>query len=305
MKGTIAMKQQLLIFVQYLSVEKGLALNTLESYERDLTQYIEFIEKSGITQLQDTKKINIQNYLLQLKKLGRASSSITRSMVSIRSFYQFLVRERLLALDPSLNMESPKLVKRLPKVLSIQEVETLLEAPEISTPYGMRDKAMLEVLYATGMRVSELISLNAGHVNLGMGFVRCIGKGSKERIIPLGRIAAKWLNDYTQAMRHQLLRESKADDALFINHLGTRLTRQGFWKIIKKYGREARILKEITPHTLRHSFATHLLDNGADLRAVQEMLGHADISTTQIYTHVSKTRMKEVYNRTHPRAKLE
>jgi integrase/recombinase XerD len=255
--------------------------------------------------LQDTKKLTIQNYLLQLKKLGRASSSITRSMVSIRSFYQFLVRERTLELDPSLNMESPRLVKRLPKVLSIQEVETLLEAPETSTPYGMRDKAMLELLYATGIRVSELVNLNAGHVNLGMGFVRCIGKGSKERIIPLGRIAAKWLHEYLQIMRRQLLRESKLDDALFINHLGTRLTRQGFWKIIKKYGREAHILKEITPHTLRHSFATHLLDNGADLRAVQEMLGHADISTTQIYTHVSKTRMKEVYNRTHPRAKLE
>jgi integrase/recombinase XerD len=299
------MKQQLLIFIQYVSVEKGLAQNTLESYERDITQYLEFVEKSGITQLQDTKKITIQNYLLQLKKLGRASSSITRSMVSIRSFYQFLVRERMLDLDPSLNMESPRLVKRLPKVLSIQEVETLLEAPETNTAYGMRDKAMLELLYATGIRVSELVNLNAGHVNLGMGFVRCIGKGSKERIIPLGRIAAKWLNEYLQIMRRQLLRESKLDDALFINHLGTRLTRQGFWKIIKKYGREAHILKEITPHTLRHSFATHLLDNGADLRAVQEMLGHADISTTQIYTHVSKTRMKEVYNRTHPRAKLE
>ncbi|QGQ95977.1 site-specific tyrosine recombinase XerD [Paenibacillus psychroresistens] len=299
------MKQQLLIFIQYVSVEKGLAQNTLESYERDITQYLEFVEKSGITQLKDTKKLTIQNYLLQLKKLGRASSSITRSMVSIRSFYQFLVRERMLELDPSLNMESPRLVKRLPKVLSIQEVEALLEAPETSTPYGMRDKAMLELLYATGIRVSELVNLNAGHVNLGMGFVRCIGKGSKERIIPLGRIAAKWLNEYLQIMRRQLLRESKLDDALFINHLGTRLTRQGFWKIIKKYGREAQILKEITPHTLRHSFATHLLDNGADLRAVQEMLGHADISTTQIYTHVSKTRMKEVYNLTHPRAKIE
>jgi integrase/recombinase XerD len=304
-KGSIAMKQQLLIFIQYLSVEKGLAQNTLESYERDLTQYMDFVEKSGITQLKDTKKLTIQNYLLQLKKLGRASSSVTRSMVSIRSFYQFLVRERMLELDPSLNMESPRLVKRLPKVLSVQEVECLLEAPETITPYGMRDKAMLELLYATGIRVSELVSLNAGHVNLGMGFVRCIGKGSKERIIPLGRIAAKWLHDYIQIMRHQLLRESKLDDALFINHLGTRLTRQGFWKIIKKYGREARIMKEITPHTLRHSFATHLLDNGADLRAVQEMLGHADISTTQIYTHVNKIRMKEVYNRSHPRAKLE
>lgn len=299
------MKQQLLIFIQYLSVEKGLAQNTLESYERDLTQYLAFVEKSGISQLMDTKKITIQNYLLQLKKLGRASSSVTRSMVSIRSFYQFLVRERILELDPTLNMESPRLVKRLPKILSIQEVENLLEAPETSTPFGMRDKAMLELLYATGIRVSELVNLNAGHVNLGMGFIRCMGKGSKERIIPLGRIAAKWIHNYIQSMRHQLLRESKLDDALFINHLGTRLTRQGFWKIIKKYGREAHILKEITPHTLRHSFATHLLDNGADLRAVQEMLGHADISTTQIYTHVSKTRIKEIYNRTHPRAKIE
>ena len=299
------MKQQLLIFIQYLSVEKGLAQNTLEAYERDLTQYLTFVEKSGITLLADTKKITIQNYLLQLKKLGRASSSVTRTMVSIRSFYQFLVRERMQELDPTLNMESPRLVKRLPKVLSIQEVENLLEAPETSTPYGMRDKAMLELLYATGIRVSELVNLNAGHVNLGMGFVRCMGKGSKERIIPLGRIAAKWLHSYIQSMRHQLLRETKLDDALFINHLGTRLTRQGFWKIIKKYGIQANILKEITPHTLRHSFATHLLDNGADLRAVQEMLGHADISTTQIYTHVSKTRIKEVYNRTHPRAKIE
>jgi integrase/recombinase XerD len=298
------MKKQLLIFIQYLSVEKGLAQNTLESYERDLTQYIAFIEKSGITAFKDSKKLNIQSYLLQLKKLGRASSTVARNMVSIRSFYQFMVRERLLELDPSLNMETPRLDKRLPKVLSIQEVEALLEAPETTTPHGMRDKAMLELLYATGMRVSELISLNAGHVNLGMGFVRCIGKGSKERIIPLGRIAAKWLHEYIQRMRPQLLKELKADDALFINHLGTRLTRQGFWKIIKKHGREAKILKEITPHTLRHSFATHLLDNGADLRAVQEMLGHADISTTQIYTHVSKTRMKEVYNRTHPRAKI-
>jgi integrase/recombinase XerD len=299
------MKKHLQIFIQYLSVEKGLAQNTLESYERDLTQFIAFLGKCGITELKDTKKATIQNYLVQLKKLGRASSTVTRSMVSIRSFYQFMVRERLLELDPSINMETPRVVKRLPKVLSIQEVEALLEAPETTTPYGMRDKAMLEVLYATGIRVSELISLNAGHVNLGMGFVRCIGKGSKERIIPLGRIAAKWLHNYIQGMRHQLLRVSKTDDALFINHLGTRLTRQGFWKIIKKYGREAHILKEITPHTLRHSFATHLLDNGADLRAVQEMLGHADISTTQIYTHVSKTRLKEVYNRTHPRAKLE
>ncbi|WJH34261.1 site-specific tyrosine recombinase XerD [Paenibacillus sp. CC-CFT747] len=299
------MKNELQTFIHYLSVERGLAQNTLESYERDLTQYIEFLEKSGIVKPADSRKIHIQNYLLQLKKLGRASSTVSRSMVSIRSFYQFLIRERLLDSDPSLHMETPKLDKRLPKVLSIAEVETLLDAPETTTPSGIRDKAMLEILYATGIRVTELISLDVGNVNLGMGFVRCIGKGSKERIIPLGRIAAHWLDQYIQAMRPKLLKQAKEEEALFINHLGTRLTRQGFWKIIKKYAREAQIVKDITPHTLRHSFATHLLDNGADLRAVQEMLGHADISTTQIYTHVTKSRMKEVYDRTHPRAKMQ
>ncbi|PYI55015.1 site-specific tyrosine recombinase XerD [Paenibacillus flagellatus] len=298
------MKRHLQTFIHYLSAERGLARNTLESYERDLNHYLAFIESLGVVSLGDTSKSTIVQYLLRLKQLGRAPATVSRNIVSIRAFYQFLLREKLIALDPSVDMEAPKLEKRLPKVLSVEEVGRLLEAPEPSGAGGMRDKAMLELLYATGIRVSELISLNVDNLNLEMGFVRCTGKASRERIIPLGRIAVRWLGDYIGTMRPQLLRRSKPEEALFVNHLGTRLTRQGFWKIVKRYAREANIDAEITPHTLRHSFATHLLENGADLRAVQEMLGHADISTTQIYTHVTKSRMKEIYDRTHPRAKI-
>ncbi|ANE48028.1 recombinase XerD [Paenibacillus swuensis] len=298
------MIQHLRNFIHYLSVERGLSKNTLESYERDITKYIEFITAEGLTELEQVTKAHIISYMLKLRQLGRASATISRMLISIRSFHQFMVRERLLNHDPTMNMETPRQEKRLPKVLTIKEVETLLEAPQTSTPAGLRDKAMLEVLYATGIRVSELISLDMDSVNLQMGFVRCIGKGSKERIIPLGRIAGECLDVYIQTMRPQLTKPNKPDQALFLNHHGARLTRQGFWKIIKKHAKEVAIHKEITPHTLRHSFATHLLENGADLRAVQEMLGHADISTTQIYTHVTKSKMKEVYDRTHPRARM-
>ncbi|OGX68704.1 MAG: site-specific tyrosine recombinase XerD [Paenibacillus sp. RIFOXYA1_FULL_44_5] len=299
------MKNQLKHFIHYLSVERGLARNTLESYERDLSQYLDYIHEQGLNVIEQSTKMHIINYLGKLKEDGKAPATRSRTMVSIRAYYQFLVRERHLAADPSQHLEQPKLEKKLPKVLSVQEVENLLEAPPTSTPHGMRDKVMLEVLYATGIRVSELVSLDTGSVNLGMGFIRCFGKGSKERIIPIGRIAAKWLHEYIQTMRPRLIKpRHRGEEALFINHLGSRLTRQGFWKIIKRYAGDAQILKNITPHTLRHSFATHLLENGADLRSVQEMLGHADISTTQIYTHVTRTRLKEVYNQTHPRAKL-
>lgn len=292
-------------FMQYLAVERGLARNTLEAYERDLTFYLDYLDKQGIQDLSTSTKHHITGYLQRLRNEGKAVSTVTRTLVSIRAFYQFLVRERLLTNDPSIHMTSPKQVKKLPRAITLQEVERLLSAPQTSTPHGARDKAMLELLYATGMRVTELISLDTGNVHPGMGFVRCIGKGSKERIIPIGRTAIHYLDLYMHSMRPQLLKGGKAESALFINHLGSRLTRQGFWKIIKKHAAESGITKEITPHTLRHSFATHLLENGADLRAVQEMLGHADISTTQIYTHVTKNRMKELYNRTHPRAKLD
>ncbi|CAG7641911.1 site-specific tyrosine recombinase XerD [Paenibacillus allorhizosphaerae] len=299
------MKMDLQSFIQYLTEEKGLAPNTLDSYKRDLTQYIDYLEQSGVHLLKDSGKVHVASYLLKLKQLGRATATISRSTVSIRSFYQYLVKERRLDSDPTLMLETPKLEKRLPIILSVQDVEKLLEAPRTTTLSGMRDKAMLEVLYATGIRVSELISLDLESVNPGLGFVRCAGNGTKERVIPLGKVASKYVIAYTETVRRKLLKPGKIENALFVNHLGTRITRQGFWKIIKRYAQESEIRSEITPHTLRHSFAAHLLENGADLRSVQEMLGHADISTTQIYTQVARGKIKEVYDRTHPRAKIE
>lgn len=299
------MREYLKHFLHYLAVERGLARNTLEAYERDLTSFLEYMsDKQGITTLDQVDRVHIVNYLMFLRESGRASSTVARTMTSIRSFFKFLVREQILAADPSIYMDTPKTDKKLPKVMNLEEVERLLDAPQVKEPAGIRDKAMLELLYASGIRVSELVSLNVGDLNLGMGFVRCIGKGSKERIIPLGRIALDWLDRYIQTARPKLLKGRLSEQALFVNRNGGRMTRQGFWKIIKQYGKEANIDKDITPHMLRHSFATHLLENGADLRAVQEMLGHSDISTTQIYTHVTKLRMKDVYNRTHPRAKM-
>lgn len=298
------MDKDLQSFIRYLSAEKGLARNTLQSYERDLTQFIGYLQNEGLASFRESGKKHIHSYLLRLKQEGRAAATVSRHLVSVRSLYRFLVRERMIDSDPSLHVEMPKLEKRLPQVLTVGEVESLLAAPSVSTPHGVRDKAMLEVLYATGIRVSELISLNAADVNLEMGFLRCAGSGGRERIVPLGRIAAQAVDTYVHAARPSLVKQPQPEEPLFVNHLGRRLTRQGFWKIIKRYAREAGIAKDITPHTLRHSFAAHLLENGADLRSVQEMLGHADISTTQIYAHVTKTRMKEVYDRTHPRAKM-
>jgi integrase/recombinase XerD len=297
------MRNQLQAFIHFLSDERGLAPNTLESYERDIVQYLSYLHVQGIHTLQETKKIQIASYLLHLKQLGRAAATQSRTIVSIRAFYQYLVRERVLEHDPTLHMETPKLEKRVPNVLTVQEVESLLNAPLTVTANGMRDKAMLELLYATGIRVSELISLDLDNVNLELGFVRCVGTGLKERIVPLGGIAAEYVGSYIQTMRPLLLKQLPEEQALFINHLGTRITRQGFWKIIKRYAAATEIVKEITPHTMRHSFAAHLLENGADLRSVQEMLGHADISTTQIYTQVTRGKMKEVYDRAHPRAR--
>ncbi len=288
-------------FINYLAVERGLAQNTLESYGRDLRQFQTYLQNSQLDFLRNSNRDTILSYLNSLQVKGRAVSTISRNLAAIKSFYQYLVRERHLEKDPAVNLESPKLEKKLPRILSIGEVEELLKQPNTFQPTGLRDKAMLELLYATGIRVSELISLNISDVNLDMGYIKCYGKGAKERIVPLGSIAAKCVQEYIGKGRTKLVRTYE-ESSLFVNHHGNRLTRQGFWKIIKKYAMEARITKEITPHTLRHSFATHLLENGADLRSVQEMLGHADISTTQIYTHVTKNRLKEVYDKTHPRA---
>lgn len=288
-------------YINYLSTERGLALNTLESYGRDLRQYEEFLERGKFATLESASRATIISYLLYLEKQGKATATIARRLAALKSFYQFLVRERLLEKDPTANLESPKLEKRLPRVLTIKEIELLLKQPDAVSSAGQRDRAMLELLYATGIRVSELVSLNLNDVNLEMGYVRCFGKGSKERIVPLGSLAQRSVGEYLGRGRADLVNDDQ-EQALFVNHHGRRLTRQGFWKIVKKYGADAKIEKDITPHTLRHSFATHLLENGADLRSVQEMLGHADISTTQIYTHITKGRLKEVYAKAHPRA---
>lgn len=295
------MEDLVLEFLDFLSVERGLSKNTIDAYRRDLRSYINFLKLQKINDINHTTRTVIVSYLLLMQKKGKASSSISRACAAIKSFYHFLVRERRIKEDPTINLDTPKLEKRLPRVLTVGEVEDLLNQPDVTNLWGLRDKALLELLYATGIRVSELISIRVEDVNLEMGFLRCFGKGSKERIVPIGSVALNYLERYINEARNQLVKD-KETNILFINHRGKGLTRQGFWKIIKKYARQAGINKEITPHTLRHSFATHLLENGADLRAVQEMLGHADISTTQIYTHITRSRIKEVYDRTHPRA---
>ncbi|MBT2754840.1 site-specific tyrosine recombinase XerD [Mesobacillus foraminis] len=297
------MEECLKDFVHFLIVEKGLSRNTITSYERDLKSYLKYMEKvEGLQDLQGVQRLQIVHFLGYLKDGGKSSRTIARHVASIRSFHQFLLREKAVGHDPTVHIESPQLERTLPKVLSLAEVEILLESPRLVDHFGYRDKAMLELLYATGIRVSELIGLNLADVHLTMGFVRCIGKGNKERIIPIGKTAAAALEKYLDKGRPRFMEKQQKEEALFLNLHGKRLTRQGFWKILKRLAKDAGIQKELTPHTLRHSFATHLLENGADLRAVQEMLGHADISTTQIYTHVTKTRLKDVYSQFHPRA---
>lgn len=297
------MEDQLKDFIHFVMVEKGLAKNTIAAYERDLKNYNHYLKNvEKLDSLNDVQRVHIVHFLGFLKEQGKSSKTIARHVASIRAFHQFLIRDKATDHDPSVHIETPQLERSLPKVLNQQEVETLLDAPKSNDHYGLRDKAMLEILYATGMRVSELIGLNLGDAHLTMGFIRCIGKGNKERIIPIGKTASDALQRYLDHGRPMFISKKYRDNALFLNHHGKRLTRQGFWKILKKLVNEAGIKKELTPHTLRHSFATHLLENGADLRAVQEMLGHVDISTTQIYTHVTKTRLKDVYSKFHPRA---
>ncbi|MET3696189.1 tyrosine recombinase XerD subunit [Bacillus oleivorans] len=297
------MKYLVADFIHFLRVEKGLSNNTITSYNRDLRAYTHYLQtKENLDSLEDVSRSVVMKFLAHLKDSGKSSKTIARHISSIRSFHQFLLREKQIDHDPTVHIDMPKQEKTLPKVLNLDEVEALLSAPNKGDAFALRDKAMLEVLYATGLRVSELIGLDAGDVHTMLGFVRCIGKGNKERIVPLGSKAKEALEEYLEKGRHRLIKNKNRTEALFLNHHGNRLTRQGFWKILKQIASSVGIEKTITPHTLRHSFATHLLENGADLRAVQEMLGHADISTTQIYTHVSKARLKDVYKQFHPRA---
>lgn len=297
------MEDRLDDFIHFLVVEKGLSKNTIVSYKRDLNSYIHYLKNvEQLGDLNGVQRPQIVHFLKFLKDSGKSSKTLARHIASIRAFHHFLLREKAVDHDPTVHIESPQHERSLPKVLSMEEVETLLESPKLSDPFGYRDKAMLEMMYATGIRVSELIGLKLSDVHLTMGFVRCMGKGSKERIIPIGKTASDAIEEYLEKGRPKLASKKHKDDSLFLNHHGKGLSRQGFWKILKRLTADAGIEKELTPHTLRHSFATHLLENGADLRAVQEMLGHADISTTQIYTHVTKTRLKDVYTKFHPRA---
>lgn len=295
------MNPHLTRYLSLLTEERGLAANTLQSYRRDLTQYLKDLEERGIS-LEESSRTHVQTYLHALKRKGRAPATISRTLVSIRSFYQFLLEERVVERDPTLRLESPKPERTPPQVLTVEEAGRLLDAPRTDHAIGLRDKAMLELLYATGIRVTELISLDLGHVNPEMGYIRCIGKSDKERLIPLHHQAAYWLERYLREVRPAWAVPEQGETALFPNHLGRRLTRQGFWKIMKKYAADTGIGTEITPHTLRHSFAVHLLENGADLKALQEMMGHADLSSTIVYARSNAARMKDVYNRSHPRA---
>lgn len=290
-------------YLHFLRVERQLSSNTLSSYERDLKAYIKDLSKvQNITTLNNVERIHILSHLQLLKIGGNSSRTLARHISSIRSFHQFILREKVSNTDPTVHLEMPQMDKTLPKILSIEEIEELIAAPNTGKPQGLRDRAMLEILYATGMRISECISLNLEDLHLTMGFVRCFGKGGKERIIPLGRSALTACENYLKEGRPKLIKPTNKTGAIFVNQRGKALTRQGVWKLMKEHARKAGIQNEIMPHTMRHSFATHMIENGADLRAVQEMLGHADISTTQIYTHVSKIRLKDVYKQFHPRA---
>jgi len=286
-------------YLHYLKIERGLSENTRQSYRQDLKQYQQFLVSQKLTSFTEDRFI-ILGFLQAQTTAKKAQSSITRSISTLRKFYQYLAREGRIQKDPMLQIDSPKQGRHLPAVLSSEEIERLLKTPDTSTPLGLRDRAILEVLYATGLRVSELVHLKLTDLHLSLGLIQTLGKGDKERIIPIGDVAVDWINQYLERSRNRLTK-GKDSPYLFVNFHGNGLTRQGIWKNLKVIVQAAGIDKDVTPHTLRHSFATVLLENGADLRIVQELLGHSDISTTQIYTHISKKHLTEVYQRSHPR----
>ncbi|MFA6216343.1 MAG: site-specific tyrosine recombinase XerD [Candidatus Omnitrophota bacterium] len=307
------------VFLNYLSVERGLAQNTILSYKNDLMLYLDFLKSSSVETLSKATRNSVSNFMFSQKDKGISANSISRRLAAIRMFHRFLMRERILKNDPTTLVDTPKLSKKIPETLSLNEVEALLSQPSLRDRQGIRDKAILETLYATGMRVSEVSNLKTDDATLDVGFLRCIGKGNKERVIPLGKKAIISLIRYKEVSRNQFLAPSlkskqpagnpgalplagkKDTENLFLSRFGRKISRQSLWKIIKRYARQARIKKTLKPHTLRHSFATHLLERGADLRSVQEMLGHSNISTTQIYTHINKDRLKAIHKMFHPR----
>ncbi len=298
-------------FLDHLAVERGLAANTRLAYREDLAEFGGFLRRKGIGQIQSVQSPHITAFLLEQRKpgftargnprQGLSARSVARRLAAIRMFFRFLAREKLLAVDATQTIDSPRLWRTLPHALDYQEVEQLLAAPQIRTKLGLRDRAMLELMYATGLRVGEVARLTLSEVNFEAGFLRTVGKGSKERIVPVGRQAVAWLQRYLEASRPSMGKNARSRPEIFLSSRGGPLSPKTIWHLVKKYAHRAGIVKNITPHTLRHSFATHLLDNGGDLRVIQEMLGHADIATTQIYTHVDQRRLKEAHYRFHPR----
>ena len=293
------MEKEIINFLNFIKEDKKLSDNTFQSYKRDIFQFKGYIDKNNVD-YKEVKQENVEGYLNELKQIGKKPSTVLRHLASIRLFYQYLVRTKVLNLDPTFGIQSPKIEKRHPSILSSQEVNLLLEQPKGEDLKSIRDKAMLEIAYATGMRVTEIISLNLEDVDFDNSCVVC-KNATKQRIIPLGKLALKALKDYTTKARGFLIK-SEDEKALFVNVNGKRLTRQGFWKIIKYYQEQAHITKDITPHVLRHSFATHLLQNGADLKSIQTMLGHSDISSTQVYMQFQDDGLKNIYKKAHPRA---
>jgi len=282
-------------FLDSLAVERGLSPNTIAAYERDLWEHLSFLAARGVRDLGGVEESHLIVYLGRLRRSGSAPATIMRKLSAIRGFYRRLAREERIPADPTANLPAAQLRRRLPNVLSVEEVARLIAQPDTKTERGLRDHAMLELVYASGLRVSELVGLARGDLNLDLGLVRCVGKGSKERVVPVGRLAIEAVKAYLASRRD-------AAPALFLGNKGRPLTRVAFWRIVGRYARQAGIRSPISPHTFRHSFATHMLDGGADLRAIQELLGHASIATTQIYTHVSTDRLREVYRACHPRA---
>ncbi|EOT28190.1 site-specific tyrosine recombinase XerD [Enterococcus saccharolyticus] len=296
------MEEQVIDYLHFLTIERGLAQNTRKSYQRDLEQYVAFLNRQKIDNWQKIDRFIVVQFLQELQAAEKSPATITRMVTSLRRFHQFLRQERFTDHDPMQHIDSPKKAQKLPDTLSLNEIERLIETPDTKEVLGIRDRAILEVMYATGLRVSELIGLKLNDLHLSMGLLHTVGKGDKERIVPLGDLAIQWIECYLEEARPLLTAKHPEETHLFVNSHGTGLSRQGIWKNLKALVRKAGITKNVTPHTLRHSFATHLLENGADLRTVQELLGHADISTTQIYTHITKKRMTDVYKQHFPRA---